>query len=106
MSQNLAILATVEDEWAFVLTETNVFDFSDIQIVISSGVYIYRARNNLSKRPIQKGCSLTAIERQLQSIARASSEVHAQRSLAFGEEVDPIGHAVPNPFVEAGTGSN
>jgi hypothetical protein len=47
VSQNLAILATVEDEWAFVLTEANVFDFADIQVVISSRMYIHRASNNL-----------------------------------------------------------
>jgi hypothetical protein len=49
MSQYLPIPAAVEDEWAFVFTEPNGFDFSDIQLVVPGGVYVYRPSRNLSE---------------------------------------------------------
>jgi hypothetical protein len=49
MSQYLPILSAVEDKWAFVLTEPNGFDFSDIQVVISGAMYVYRPSHNLSE---------------------------------------------------------
>ncbi len=106
MGKNLSILPTVEYERTFILTEPDVLDLSDVEEVVSRRMYIHGTQDKLSQRPIQEGSSSLIGKWNLPSIFRPSSEVHAQRSLAFPEEVNPISNAVLHPLVEARTGSN
>ena len=47
MGKNLSVFSAVEHQRTFTLTEPDVLDFSDEEVVISGRMYIYSAQNNL-----------------------------------------------------------